>query len=1256
MLKKMNRVFLRLILIILFLVIVSLTDVFTWRAGQSGVQAQGPIELQSLQTKAQSLGKVRVIVALDVQTQQVGTMSTQAVQAQQIQIASTQQTVVQELSGQNVTSITSFENIPFMLMEVDTAGLAALAALPNVTAISEDIQLSVSLTSSLPVIEVDDVWSAGFTGAGQTVAVIDSGVEKDHDAFGSRIVSEACYSTTSAIYNTTSVCPGGASSSTASGSGIDCVDAANGLGLSYAEGLCEHGTHVAGIMAGNDTGSIGAAKDADIISIQVASLVNSDNMTIFSGDILLALQRVLTLHNTGNYNIASANMSLGGGQYFSTCDNDNATILAIKAAIDNLRSVDIATVIASGNNGYIDSMSFPACISTGISVGATNNSDVIVDFSNIASFIDLLAPGYEITAAIPGNTTGAKSGTSMAAPHVAGIWALLKEAAPDATVDDILTVLKDTGTLIDDTTRADTPYLAGNPSGTIEDIPRINTKQALDALKVDIAVSKTVTPLAAAVGDTITYTLTFTNNGPNTASTVYLTDILPSEITGESYQVSGVSASTTGGDNYTWQIDNFTSSSSGTIVVTGQVDNSASLGSTINNSVTATTTFYDTDISNDTDSAAFTICSHNITVTNNNDSGSGSLRQAIADACDGATITFDDDYSIIVSSSLSIDKSLTIDGTGYAITISGNNSVRVIDIDSNGEATLSHLTIRDGQAADGGAIYNDGIVTVGSSTFIDNGAIGHGGGIYNNSNGIVTITNSTFSGNEAENSGSLYNRGTATVNNSTFYDSSTEGGNVHNRSGGTLHLSNSIIGNTPSGSDCINNGTLSTNVNNLVEDGTCSANLSGDPQLASLADYGGDTQTFALLLGSAAIDAGDAGSCESTDQRGNGRLTTCDIGAFESQGFYMNLTGGNNQSTVADTTFSTPLRVTLEATDTNVTVGAGYTVTFTAPSSGASLNNTSVYTGTDSGGQASVTVVANSTAGSYQVIATASGVQDSVTFNLTNDEPNQPPVLNSIGDQAIEEMSILTFTAIAIDPDVGDQVSYSLDGEPTGASIDSNGLFSWTPTEAQGPGSYSLDIVASDNGSPIETDRETITVTVTELNTAPVLDLIGNQTVTETSELSFTATASDADVPSQILSYSLDGEPTGASIDSNGLFSWTPTEAQGPASYTFDVVVSDDQNPAGTDRETITVTVDELNTNPILNAIGNQTTDEESELSFTASATDADTPSQTLSYSLDGEPAGASIDSNGFFSWTPTEAQGPASYTFDVVVSDDQNP
>jgi hypothetical protein len=202
----------------------------------------------------------------------------------------------------------------------------------------------------------------------------------------------------------------------------------------------------------------------------------------------------------------------------------------------------------------------------------------------------------------------------------------------------------------------------------------------------------------------------------------------------------------------------------------------------------------------------------------------------------------------------------------------------------------------------GGGIYNSsGIVNVANSTFSGNSVSSHdgiyeyGGGIFNADS--VTVTNSTFSGNSAARGGGIYNyAGTLTVINSTLSGNPAMiyGGGIYN-AGGTLNYSNTIIANSVSGGDCVNDSAIGTNTKNLVEDGGCSAFFSGDPKLGSLADNGGPTRTFALLAGSTAIDAGDNAVCadvntvNNLDQRGKPRPedgdlvpgAVCDIGAYE---------------------------------------------------------------------------------------------------------------------------------------------------------------------------------------------------------------------------------------------------------------------------------------------------------------------------------------------------------------------------------------
>ena len=370
-------------------------------------------------------------------------------------------------------SLKQFEFIPFLAFEMDAATLTAMQVDGRISSIEEDVAEAPTLAQSTVVVGAPTAWANNFSGTGWAVAVLDSGVQKDHSFLTSKVVSEACYSTTSAT--STSLCPDGAAVSTATNSGVNCDPAVTG---------CAHGTHVAGIAAGKGSSFSGVAKDANVIAVEVFSRFDSTTscgsnpapcVLSYVSDQIRGLERVLIL--SSSINVAAANMSLGGGNNTAYCDTAQA---ARKAAIDNLRAVNVATVISSGNDGFSNAMGAPACISTAVSVGSTGDGssgatlDVVSRFSNSTSFLSLLAPGQWINSSVAvtgGSTTTYQnySGTSMAAPHVAGAWAILKQRVPNATVTQVLNALSSSGVSIRDTRNNITK-------------PRINVAAALNAI------------------------------------------------------------------------------------------------------------------------------------------------------------------------------------------------------------------------------------------------------------------------------------------------------------------------------------------------------------------------------------------------------------------------------------------------------------------------------------------------------------------------------------------------------------------------------------------------------------------------------------------------------------------------------------------------------------------------------------------------------------------------------------------------------
>jgi subtilisin len=412
-------------------------------------------EYTALLNTVRARGSIRVIASLNVNFQPEGLMSPQAVQTQQVMIAQAQQNVMTALAGYNATLLSQSNQwvVPNIAYQVDEAALLYLMSLPEVVDLVEDLPLEQSLNVSTGIVDAPEAWTLGYTGAGQTVVILDSGIDSAHSDFGGRVVAEACYSwnqpDSPAAGNdrNDSLCANGEITQFGTGAAT--------LGRCTLYGVdCNHGTHVAGIAAGEDSTYRGIAPDADIIAIQVFTRWEScpSNPSVqcilsYTADQISALNYTYTtLRNS--HNIASINISIGLSRFFSHCDTFNTAMTNI---INQLYAARIATVIATSNNGYSDSISFPACVSSAVSVASTTDGDTVSAFSNADDILDLLAPGESIFSALSGNAFGPKTGTSMATPHVVGAWALLRQAVPTLTVAQGLSALQSTGVPILDT-------------------------------------------------------------------------------------------------------------------------------------------------------------------------------------------------------------------------------------------------------------------------------------------------------------------------------------------------------------------------------------------------------------------------------------------------------------------------------------------------------------------------------------------------------------------------------------------------------------------------------------------------------------------------------------------------------------------------------------------------------------------------------------------------------------------------------------
>ncbi len=471
---------------------------------------------------------------------------------------------------------------------------------------------------------------------------------------------------------------------------------------------------------------------------------------------------------------------------------------------------------------------------------------------------------------------------------------------------------------------------------------------------------------------------------------------------------------------------------------------------------------------------------------------------------------------------------LTIQGPGAnVLSISGNNQSRVFDIASGTTVNISGLTVEDGNEASafGGGILNAGTLTLTACSITGNMAV-QGGGVQNT--GTLTVFSSTFSGNSVQTSGAAINSESGTTNltdTTVSGNTSTFGGAIRNGSSsgsltltdstvsgnsmlpgsgfggagiesfsGQITLANTIVAgnnapppvyaNSPNPANAVDIVVFGTT---LVDDGdnllgtavqTLESNLgvspagtdvfTDTPLLAALGNYGGPTQTMALLPGSQAIDAGSNALIPSgvtTDQRGLPRIVngTVDIGAVESGGFTIAVQSGDNQSTVNGTAFANPLVVSVTANNPAEPVVGGvitYTINPSGGGAGAMLSNGTATIAAN--GLASVTATADSSLGSYTVTTSAAGAASPATLTLNNDETPSLVVTTTLDvvnpfdgltslREAIEFAEVLGGNqTITFAPNVTDTITLNgseLDLDQTGGTL-----------TIQGPGANVLSI------------------------------------------------------------------------------------------------------------------------------------------------------------------------------------------------------
>ncbi len=355
-------------------------------------------------------------------------------------------------------------------------------------------------------------------------------------------------------------------------------------------------------------------------------------------------------------------------------------------------------------------------------------------------------------------------------------------------------------------------------------------------------------------------------------------------------------------------------------------------------------------------------------------------------------------------------------------------------------ASLSDCTLSGNSAVSGGGVRNKyGTANLTDCTLSGNSS-GYGGGGVANYSGTANLTACTISGNTARDGGGLanyaYDLSPVSIGPANLIDTIVAG-NTSDIAGSDVSGSNNLIGTGGSG------GLVNGQSGNIVLTSLT------DLGLTPLGNFGGPTQTMAVLPGSPALGAGTAVTGVTTDQRGEPLdAPNPDIGAFQSQGFTLTpIAGSTPQSTAIGTAFANPLAVTV-ATNNPVEPVAGGVLTFTAPSSGPSTNLSAATATIGPDGIASVTATASDTAGSYAVTASAGGAA-TTDFALTNTGTSLTPLnFSGISNPSItygtSSVTVSGTLSSGSQAPVGETVAVTLGSVQQSATIGADGAFSTT--------------------------------------------------------------------------------------------------------------------------------------------------------------------------------------------------------------------
>lgn len=349
--------------------------------------------------------------------------------------------------GRYIT-VDSNHNLKVITNDADKVTAASLQKYP-------DKRVYADMDTVLPIIHADDMQNAyGLSGNGVTVCIIDTGIDDTLDQFSLRIVDQACFCDDSIPEDGVGCCPNGQEQDT------DAEDE-NG-----------HGTHVSGILGGNDDMYMGVAPGVDIVAVRVLD----DAGEGYLSDVLKGMD--YCVENAASLGIDVISMSLGTSDlYDSVCDDELTLMTDI---VDTGYAGGVMFIASSGNEGSETSVRMPACLQNVLAVGSSTDSDSMSTFTNTGPLLDLVAPGEQVYSVVPGGSYSPLSGTSMSAPQAAGAAALLLEAQPFLSVSELKSALLTSDTSIEGYPRLD--LMSAYDYVSENEIPEFGTIGAIIAL------------------------------------------------------------------------------------------------------------------------------------------------------------------------------------------------------------------------------------------------------------------------------------------------------------------------------------------------------------------------------------------------------------------------------------------------------------------------------------------------------------------------------------------------------------------------------------------------------------------------------------------------------------------------------------------------------------------------------------------------------------------------------------------------------